>query len=267
MARCMLLNGITADVVSTLSTCMNFHTPNTEKAVLYYFKGFLVSKYRILMSCYVKFSYSCRDLEDLSFFSQKECFIWVAWCSGCTSTRVAEKFVVSEDAVVGNRQWGIYPEQLIKTNLCLWLKATGDRKQKLKAKVLGLLFLVFFFFPLNVMGHWDTSRVACEVHSLLELELSQFLRLDAFLSVNIYKSSKWWAACSCPSIAAIQFKQQHPVLYFSVVWPSLLCGTMIQNCGSYSSTLFFMKIWKIMQCLKNSPNYLLAGGLIQPPVT
>jgi len=64
MARCMLLNVIAADVATALSTCMNFKTPNTEKAVQYYFKWFLVSKYRILMSWYVKFSYRYRDLED-----------------------------------------------------------------------------------------------------------------------------------------------------------------------------------------------------------
>lgn len=60
MARCMLLNVIAADVATALSTCMN----STEKAVQYYFKWFLVSKYRILMSWYIKFSYRYRDLED-----------------------------------------------------------------------------------------------------------------------------------------------------------------------------------------------------------
>lgn len=155
----------------------------------------------------------------------------------------------------GDRLWRrIHPGRLTKASLHLSLTATGDKKWK----------------TVRQRDTWvrrKTSRVAWEVYSLSEYETFQHFWDLVLCSMSKYflnPQAKWWTVETCQSTALSSTNSTQCSVSQSMIWlsPCPLCGIMILTGRSSSHTLLFMTIWKILQCSKNFPDYLVAGELL-----
>lgn len=189
-----------------------------KKAVLCYFKR--LSKYRIFISWCVKFGYRYRDLEGLQFFHRSNISFGLHGARGAClvmwrKSRINFSFLrrcSGWEYMVRNSSRAIHQDYFLSMSESSW---------GLEAKNQGRSLV---FFPLSQGGN-KQSGLRSQFPSRA---WNMFLRLGAFLSVNVYKSSSTVMDCIQLSIYCCHlFEQHHPVLCLPVVWlsPCCLCGT------------------------------------------